>query len=73
MEQEFRKILAHNIKVERTKKGLTQEKLAELALVSTKHITKIETCRVTPSIFLIYKIAQAMNISIDVLVKKDET
>jgi len=53
--------------------NLSQEKLAELALVSTKHITKIETCRVTPSIFLIYKIAQAMNISIDVLVKKDET
>jgi len=72
MEQELRKILARNIKVERTKRGLTQEGLAEIASISTKHITKIETCRVTPSIFLIYKIAKAMNISIDILVKKEE-
>lgn len=72
MEQKFREILAHNIKVERAKKGLTQEKLAEIASISTKHITKIEAARVTPSIFLIYKIAQAMHISLDKLVKEED-
>lgn len=72
MEQELREILAYNIKVERIKRGLTQEMLAEISEISTKHITKIERARVTPSIFLIYKIANAMNITIDKLVTKQE-
>lgn len=72
MEQKFRKILAHNIKVERVKRDLTQEQLAELSEISTKHITKIENANVTPSAYLVFKIAKAMNVSIDKLFTKEE-
>ena len=64
MEQELRERIALNMKIERVKKGFTQEKLAE---VSTKHITKIEKGKVTPSIYLVYKIAKALEVTIDTL------
>ncbi len=72
MEQELRRIIARNMRVERAKKNWTQEDLAEAADISTKHITKIENEKVTPSIFLIYKIARAFNITIDKLVTEEE-
>ena len=71
MEQKLRHRIALNMKIERVKNGFTQEKLAELVEVSTKHITKIENAKVTPSIFLIYKIAEALNVSIDTLTKRE--
>ncbi|MBR1617533.1 helix-turn-helix transcriptional regulator [bacterium] len=69
MEQNLRKKLAHNIKVERAKADLTQEKLAELSAISAKHITKIENMKVTPSIYIVYKIAKVFKVSIDELLK----
>ena len=70
MEIEFRKTIALNIKIERIKKNLTQEQLAEISEISTKHITKIENGKVTPSSFLLYKIAQSLNTSLDKLTTK---
>lgn len=69
MEQDLRKKLAHNLKVERAKKELTQEKLAELTGISAKHITKIESAKVSPSIYIVYKLAKALNTNIDELIK----
>ena len=70
MEQDLRKNLAHNLKVGRAKKELTQEKLAELAGISAKHITKIESAKVSPSIYIVYKLAKVLDTSIDELVKR---
>ena len=67
MEQELRERIALNMKIERVKKGFTQEKLAEISEISTKHITKIEKGKVTPSIYLVYKIAKALEVTIDTL------
>lgn len=71
MEQEFRKRIALNMRIERARTGLTQEKLAELSEISTKHITKIEKAKVTPSAYLIYKIAKALDVSIDTLANRE--
>ena len=68
MEQDLRKKLAHNLKVERAKNELTQEKLAELSGISAKHITKIESAKVSPSIYIVYKLAKGLKTSIDELV-----
>lgn len=68
MESELRKRLAHNLKVERAKKELTQEQLAEKISISTKHLTKIESTKVTPSIYIVYKLAKVLDVSIDSLV-----
>ena len=72
MEQKFREIFGFNVRIERQRRRMTQEHLAELADKSTKHLTKIENGGVTPSIYLVYKIAKAMNISIDKLCREEE-
>ena len=71
MEQELRQRIGLNMRIERVRRGYTQERLAELAEVSTKHITKIENSKATPSIYLMYKIAKALDVSIDTLVSRE--
>ena len=68
MEQDLRNRLAHNLKIERAKNKLTQEQLAELIEISPKHLTKIEKSKATPSIYMVYKMSKALNVSIDDLI-----
>ena len=38
-----------------------------MAGISTKHITKIENAGVTPNAYFVYKIAQALDVTVDEL------
>ena len=67
-ESKLREIIALNVRIERRRKRLTQEALAELAGISVKHITKIENAQVTTSIYFMYNIAKALDVTIDNLV-----
>ena len=71
--QKFRELLGLNIRIARTRKGLSQEELAELADISTKHVTKIENAKVTPNIYFVNKIAQVLDVTIDELVTEYKT
>ncbi len=66
------KNLAYNVRVERSKKSLTQEKLAELADISPKHIVMIEKAKVCPSINVVASIAKAIGVSVDKLIAEIE-
>lgn len=66
-ENKLREILALNMRIERRRKNITQETLADMCDISVKHITKIENAQVTTSIYFIYKIAKALDVSIDEL------
>ncbi len=62
-------MLAPNIRKLRQKKGLSQEKLARLADISTVTLVKIEAgVAKEPTITTVTKIADALKISIDELV-----
>ena len=63
-------MLAENIRKLRIKKGLAQEKLARLADISTATLVKIEA-RVAkePTITTVAKIAKALSVSVDELIK----
>jgi len=64
-------MLAQNIRRLRHKKGLSQEKLARLADISTVTLVKIESgAAKEPTITTVAKIAGALNVSIDELVGK---
>ena len=67
-EQKFRNILGLNIKVARARKQYSQETLAEIVDVSTKHLTKIENGGATTNIYLISKIAKALDVTVDELI-----
>jgi transcriptional regulator with XRE-family HTH domain len=63
-------MLAENIRRLRMKKGLSQEKLARLADISNNTLIKIEQeVAKEPTITTVTKIASALGVSIDELVK----
>ncbi len=65
IEQELRKNLAHNLKVERAKKDLTQEELAEMANITQKYLNLIENKKANPSIVIIVNLCEALNIELN--------
>lgn len=63
------KTLGLNIKFARMKKGISQEKLAELVDTSRITISFIETARQNPTILKIIDIAKVLDIDINELIK----
>jgi transcriptional regulator with XRE-family HTH domain len=59
-----REIFAQNLKINRRKCGLSQEKLAEKAEVSTHYIAILEIARSFPTSEVLERIAGALNIEI---------
>jgi transcriptional regulator with XRE-family HTH domain len=60
----LRDIFAYNLKAKRQKCGLTQAKLAEKVGVSTHHIAMIEIARHYPTLELVERIANALDMEI---------
>ena len=61
-EDNIRDILARNIKENRRKNGLSQDKLAEKAGISTPFVAMIEVSRKFPTPDVLDRIANALNI-----------
>lgn len=55
-------LLGKRIAELRNKKGLTQDKLAEMANYSTNHIAKLESARTKPSFDLLVSISKALQV-----------
>jgi len=62
--EELRAILSCNIKKERKKLGLTQEKLAEISDLSSQTINDIEGCRMWVSDKTITKLARVLHVDV---------
>jgi transcriptional regulator with XRE-family HTH domain len=60
----LRDIFVKNLKQTRKKCGLSQEKLAEKANVSTHHIAMIELSRNFPAIDLVERLAEALDVEV---------
>ena len=54
-----------NIKNARAKKGLSQEQLAEILDITSTHISYLETGTKSPSIEMLVKLANALDVSAD--------
>ena len=63
------KNLGINIKSERLRKNLSQEKLAELTNISRNSVSLIETGKINPTILKLIDIAKVLEIDINVLLK----
>ncbi|MCD6219551.1 helix-turn-helix transcriptional regulator [Candidatus Calescamantes bacterium] len=64
-------MIAKNIKKYREKKGISQDKLSKLAGVTLHTITKIESgATLDPRIETVKKIADALCVSVDDLLRK---
>lgn len=69
MRDERLKFLGDNIRAERMRKRLSQEKLAELIDVNKDSVRKIEAALQKPSAFIVYDISNVLEISMDELFK----
>lgn len=63
--------LRNTLKVQRAKRDLTQERLAELVNVSRKTINTVERGRFVPSTVLALKLAKALGVSVEELFSLD--
>ncbi len=61
------KQLALNIKAERVRKNFSQAQLAEAINISERSMSQIEQAKQTPSVFIIFDIANALEIPIEEL------
>ena len=66
--EEIIRIFAENVRVERARRRLTQEKLAEMADITPEYLARIEKERYSPSLVVIVKLAIALNVSVDTLI-----
>jgi transcriptional regulator with XRE-family HTH domain len=58
----IREVLANNIKEYRRKNGFSQDKLAELAGISSQYLATVETCRKFPTPEVLERLAEALAI-----------
>ena len=58
----IREVLAKNIKEYRRKYGFSQDKLAELAGISSQYLATVETCRKFPTPEVLERLAEALEI-----------
>lgn len=63
-------ILGQNIRRYRRIRGFSQEQLAELCCCSNSHIGQIEHARGIPSLDMTVKIANALSVTVDQLLKE---
>lgn len=71
--QNITKIVGENIRLLRRSKGLSQEKLAEMAGVSGSYIGYLERGERTPSLVLLSKIADALDVEITMLLTPSDS
>lgn len=57
--------LGRNIKIERIRKNITQEKLAEMVDMSLSYISKLEQGLTSPTAIVLYKMARELNIPME--------
>lgn len=57
-------LLGKRIQHFRIKRGLTQEKLAEMTKISLTHLSMIEVGKSTPSLKLVYKITDKLDVKL---------
>lgn len=61
------------IKNARIKKGISQEELAEIVDISPTHLKHIESEHRSPSVEVLFKIAEEINLSIDNLLYENDS
>ena len=64
----LKKTIASNLRLNRAKNKISQEKLSELTGISQQFICNIETEKVNPSVETLLKISNALNVTLNDLV-----
>jgi transcriptional regulator with XRE-family HTH domain len=60
---DMRKLVGQNVRRIRRKRGLTQEKFAEISGFSQQYISGLESGRRNPTVVTVYELATALGVS----------
>ena len=71
-DENFGETLAKTLKEERLKRGISHEKLSEKSGVSRPAISHIESGQRNPSMKVVFKLVQAMNMTMEEFSRKME-
>jgi transcriptional regulator with XRE-family HTH domain len=71
--EQLRLQLAENIRLMRRIKNLTQEQLALMAEVDRTYVSQIERCTGNPSLMVLCKLANILEVSTDQLLTEPDT
>ena len=71
--EQLRLQLAENIRLMRRVKNLTQEQLALMAEVDRTYVSQIERCAGNPSLLVLCKLANILEITADQLLTEPDT
>ena len=66
--KDLNKNSADNLRQIRAKNRISQDELAELCGISQQYICKIENEKVNPSIYILFKIADSLKITVNDLI-----
>lgn len=67
---DLKDVLATNLRLVRHEKGLTQEELADRTGLSARYVGSIERARVSPSVTVLGKLAEALAIDASSLISR---
>lgn len=70
--EQLLKHFGKNVKIERIKKDLTQEQLAEIMNISQNYIANVECGKVNMSLAKVLEISRGLNVNINVLLSFDD-
>lgn len=59
---------ATNLRVERARRKITQERLAEMADITPEYLARIEAGKYNPTLVVVVKLAEALGTSLDKLI-----
>ena len=62
------KLFAENLRIERARKNISQEKLAEMANITPEYLSRIEAGKFSPSLVVIANLAKALSVSANTLI-----
>lgn len=65
MDRDFRYIMGRNIKAERLRKDITQERFAELINMSLSYVSKVEQGLTSPTAIALYKMSKVLDIPME--------
>ena len=60
--------VSDNIRLARLQQRISQEKLAEMVDISTKYLNMIENRKANPTVVIVIRICQALNIDLNTII-----
>lgn len=70
--EEILETFSTNLRVERARKHYSQEYLAEKAEISQEYLARLETKKYNPTLVIVVKLAEALEVSLDTLMPSNE-